>query len=187
MSPNGRDSWGNHLPRGGEFHVKQHGVVHRFDGEIQVSYGTEYRGTPKSLISSFRLNAVVDNFAAWTLPENRNAYMEASIAWLRRHRFAHLTAGQPTHSFPEIFNQLPDGTRRPDPTYFGGKWPELISMDMGEPTLAAARNGRSAPAPVQELYSGSQETRLFFCRQIIHRGVLFGDQAVHIRRSFRQW
>ena len=113
---------------------------------IQVPYGTEYRGTPKFLISSFRLNAAVDNFAAWTLPENRNSYMEASIAWLRRHRFAHLTAGQPTHAFrdyfnrygstyPEIFNQLPDGTRRPDPTYFGGKWPALISMDMGEPTL----------------------------------------------------
>lgn len=83
----------------------------------------------------------------WSSNEVRERFIDEQGKWLRRHRFALGIAMDMAHAFthwwepygkdhPEYFNLLPDGTRRPDPTYYSGD-PELISMSAGEPALWA--------------------------------------------------
>jgi len=84
----------------------------------------------------------------WSSPEARSRFISEQGQWLRRHRFALGLNMDIRHAFtrwweqqgeahPEYFNLLPDGTRRPDPTYHGGA-PTLISMSVGEPTFHRA-------------------------------------------------
>lgn len=79
----------------------------------------------------------------WADQKNRSVFLNEQGKWLRRHRFAMGVNMDMAHSFtdwwgrfgqehPEYFNLLPDGTRRPDPTYFGGD-ASLVSMSVGEP------------------------------------------------------
>ena len=67
----------------------------------------------------------------------RKFYADQSL-WLRRHRFSACDSLEKGHAFttwfnrygkehPEWFNELPDGTRRGDPFYFGGR-PDIISL-----------------------------------------------------------
>ncbi len=83
----------------------------------------------------------------WSSNEVRERFIDEQGKWLRRHRFALGIAVDMAHSFshwwepygqahPEYFNELPDGTRRPDPTFYSGD-PELVSMSVGEPALWA--------------------------------------------------
>lgn len=89
----------------------------------------------------------VSGLAGWSSNEVRERFIDEQGKWLRRHRFALGIAMDMAHAFthwwepygqthPEYFNLLPDGTRRPDPTYYSGD-PELISMSVGEPALWA--------------------------------------------------
>lgn len=84
----------------------------------------------------------------WADPANRSRFIGAQGLWLRRHRFALGRNMDMAHAFttwwerygtehPEYFNLLPDGTRRPDPTYHGGA-PRLIAMDVSEPAFHRA-------------------------------------------------
>ncbi len=81
----------------------------------------------------------------WSSPEVQTKYLNDQSVWLRRHRFAMGVNLDITHAFagwwdrfskehPEYFNLLPDGTRRSDPTYYGGD-KSLISMSVGEPAF----------------------------------------------------
>ncbi|MBI3923589.1 MAG: hypothetical protein HY318_19375, partial [Armatimonadetes bacterium] len=87
----------------------------------------------------------VSALEGWSSNEVRERYIDTQGKWLRRHRFALGIAMDMAHAFahwwepkgkdhPEYFNLLPDGTRRPDPTFYSGD-PELISMCVGEPAL----------------------------------------------------
>lgn len=101
-------------------------------------------GQPPFVHTRWRDGLTVDP-NGWSSPKAQAKYMRDQSKWLRRHRFAlgvNMDAG---HSFgdwwdrfskdhPEYFNLLPDGTRRSDPTYFGGD-KTLISMSVGEPAL----------------------------------------------------
>ncbi|MCI5779603.1 MAG: DUF4838 domain-containing protein [Lentisphaeria bacterium] len=76
----------------------------------------------------------------WPSPGVGRNFMHQEMIWLLRHRSNRDLAEQHyPHGFekwpqkylkthPEFFNLLPDGTRRSDPTYWGGQ-PHLISMD----------------------------------------------------------
>jgi len=79
----------------------------------------------------------------WSSQEVRSRYINAQGRWLRRHRFAMGINMDMHHAFtqwwdrfnedhPDFFNLLPDGTRRPDPTAWGGS-PSLISMCVSNP------------------------------------------------------
>lgn len=87
----------------------------------------------------------VSALEGWSSNEVRERFIDTQGKWLRRHRFALGVAMDMRHAFsqwwesmgeahPEFFNQLPDGTRRPDPTYCNGD-PELISMCVSQPAL----------------------------------------------------
>ena len=67
----------------------------------------------------------------WSSPEALDTYLYKQVVWLRRQRFAQGEKIYLHHSFkdwwarygatnPEFFNLLPDGTRRSDPTAYGG-------------------------------------------------------------------
>ena len=84
----------------------------------------------------------------WSSDEVRSRFLSEQGKWLRRNRFAMGVNMDMAHAFtrwwewhkddhPEYFNLLPDGTRRPDPTYHGGA-PQLISMCVSEPGLHQA-------------------------------------------------
>ena len=81
----------------------------------------------------------------WSSPGARSKYLDEQSIWLRRHRFALGVNMDMGHAFtkwweqqgeahPEYFNLLPDGERRPDPTYWGGA-SHLISMCVSEPVF----------------------------------------------------
>lgn len=74
------------------------------------------------------------------LMEDAKFFYRAQRVWLRRHRFGRTVDFGYGHAFyeywdrfgvtfPEYFNLLPDGTRRPDPLYEEGK-PVRVSMDV---------------------------------------------------------
>ena len=75
----------------------------------------------------------------WPTPSGASSYMHHETIWLVRHRSNRdLSEQHYPHGFekwpakylqtnPEFFNLLPDGTRRSDPTYWGGQ-AHLISM-----------------------------------------------------------
>ncbi len=79
----------------------------------------------------------------------RDRFAEQQMQWLRRHRFNRGTSLEYGHGFedywarfhqthPEYFNRLPDGTRRSDPSYYGGEG-RLIAMCVSQPALARER------------------------------------------------
>ena len=81
----------------------------------------------------------------WSSPEALEAYLYKQAVWLRRQRFAIGTNMVLHHSFkshwnrfgkthPEFFNMLADGTRRSDPTIYGGT-PDHVSMCVSQPGL----------------------------------------------------
>ncbi|MGC9317340.1 MAG: DUF4838 domain-containing protein, partial [Armatimonadota bacterium] len=91
---------------------------------------------------------VVAGTDGWASPDTRSTFISAQGAWLRRHRFALGVNMDMKHAFtswweehgeqhPEYFNLLPDGTRRPDPNYWGGS-PRLVSMCVSEPAFHRA-------------------------------------------------
>ena len=81
----------------------------------------------------------------WADAAQRSHFINDQARWLRRHRFALGRNLDVRHAFssywkkygkdhPEYFNELPDGTRRPDPLYWGGS-PNLVSMCVSDPGL----------------------------------------------------
>jgi hypothetical protein len=87
------------------------------------------------------------NEAAWSSAQAMEDYTHDQSVWLRRQRFANAMNLDIHHSFteywkrfgtthPDYFNLLPDGTRRPDPSYAGGSG-EFISMSVSNPALWA--------------------------------------------------
>lgn len=81
----------------------------------------------------------------WASNTVRGRFLHDQAVWLRRHRFGWDQSLDMGHAFtqhwkrfsetqPEIFNELPDGTRQPDPTYHGGA-DSLISMCVSQPAL----------------------------------------------------
>lgn len=104
----------------------------------------------------------------WSSAKARDAFLDEQSKWLRRHRFArglNLDAshaftswwGQHKDSHPEYFSQLPDGSRRPDPTYYGGT-PSLISMCVSEPNFhrAIVEHWRRTRTPQQPFIDASE-------------------------------
>lgn len=98
----------------------------------------------------------------WSTKSAAAEYRRDQGIWLRRQRFAMSTNLDARHSFqgywdefgklhPEYFNELPDGTRRSDPTIYNGS-PEHLSMCVSEPGLWRAvvdrwRTARTAEDP----------------------------------------
>jgi len=83
----------------------------------------------------------------WSSNEVRERFIDEQGKWLRRHRFSLGIAMDMAHAYsrwwepkgkahPEFFNMLPDGTRRPDPTFYSGN-PEYITMCVSQPALWA--------------------------------------------------
>ncbi len=102
-------------------------------------------GRPAFIHTRWRDGAANAAAEGWSSPQVRAKYLREQSVWLRRHRFAAGLNMDMAHSFthwwdrfskdhPEYFNLLPDGTRRSDPTYYGGH-KTLISMSVGEPGL----------------------------------------------------
>lgn len=84
----------------------------------------------------------------WSSGKARDAFAREQSKWLRRHRFARGMNLDAAHAFTtwwerckdshlEYFNVLPDGSRRPDPTYHRGE-PSLVSMCVSEPAFHRA-------------------------------------------------
>ena len=82
-------------------------------------------------------------YDGWTSMASRENYLNAQSLWLRRQGFCTSINMEYTHAFehwwdtyhvshPEFFNMLPDGTRRPDPYYHGGR-ADLVSMCLSDP------------------------------------------------------
>ena len=76
-------------------------------------------------------------------PAQHQRAAEELAVWYRRQRFHRNVSLDIHHAFtlywarfgkthPEYFNLLPDGTRRPDPTWFDGR-EDLVSMAVGNP------------------------------------------------------
>ncbi|OIO97272.1 MAG: hypothetical protein AUJ96_23415 [Armatimonadetes bacterium CG2_30_66_41] len=97
--------------------------------------------------------------AGWASPQVRSKFLSEQSKWLRRHRFALGVNMDMAHAYtqwwdrhkddhPEYFNLLPDGTRRPDPTYHGAA-PSLISMCVSEPAFhrAVVENWKQTRSP----------------------------------------
>ncbi len=87
----------------------------------------------------------VANPAGWSSEAEYARYTTEQSIWLRRQGIAMAMNMDIHHSFtdwwsrysknhPEFFNQLPDGTRRPNP-YYGGGDPSFVSMSVSEPGL----------------------------------------------------
>ena len=84
--------------------------------------------------------------AAWSDRAAAERFYANESLWLRRHRFSttdRLAKGHaftkwfPRHgkSHPEWFNELPDGSRRPDPLYMYGR-PHIVSLCASNPDVA---------------------------------------------------
>ncbi len=101
-------------------------------------------GAPAFIHTRWRDGArTVAGTAGWADPKNRSRFLSEQGKWLRRNRFAMGVNMDMAHAFTrwwerhkddhrEYFNLLPDGTRRPDPTYQGGS-PHLIAMCVSDP------------------------------------------------------
>ena len=105
----------------------------------------------------------------WADPAERSRFINDQARWLRRHRFALGRNLDVRHSFayywdkygaehPEYFNQLPDGSRRPDPLHWGGS-PRLVAMCVSNPDLQRQVVERFAAKPVNpgRLYVDASE------------------------------
>lgn len=110
-------------------------------GRLDLSDADYVTGTPLAF-AVWRLPGHVEG---WSRRENAARFRQGERLWLRRHRFNTLEHCSYGHAFtsymkkyhrdlPEIFNLLPDGTRRPDPLYFNGN-PTLVSMCVSNPEL----------------------------------------------------
>lgn len=102
-------------------------------------------GAPPLIHARWADYGMVSGQAGWSTNDIRERFIDDQAKWLRRHRFALGIAMDMAHSFhdwwpelgqshPEYFNQLPDGTRRPDPTYYSSD-PELVTMCVSQPAL----------------------------------------------------
>lgn len=80
----------------------------------------------------------------WSSGSARDTFLENQSRWMRRHGFCQGIDLDYGHSYvtwwdtygvsnPEYFNELPDGTRRPDPYWWNA--PSLIAMCMAQPAL----------------------------------------------------
>lgn len=89
--------------------------------------------------------ALISGPGGWSNPENQRQYSINQSVWLRRQRFAYSTDVPFGHAFgkywerfgtsnPEFFQMLPDGQRRPDPSWVRGN-PGYISLAVAEPGL----------------------------------------------------
>lgn len=120
---------------------------------VQKSAGVKSGGwktkfEPAFLHTRWRLtngNAYFQRSDAGFTPQQRARAVQQEAVWYRRQRFHRSLSLDIRHSFagywerfgkthPEYFNQLPDGTRRPDPTWYSGE-PQLVSMAVGNPEL----------------------------------------------------
>ncbi|MFA6103238.1 MAG: DUF4838 domain-containing protein [Victivallaceae bacterium] len=84
--------------------------------------------------------------SGWSSATTKNDFLNAQEIWKLRHRFnIDVSLQFYPHAFttywqrfsvsnPDLFNLLPDGTRRPDPFYFNGRT-DLISMCVSNPEL----------------------------------------------------
>ncbi|MBN1556050.1 MAG: DUF4838 domain-containing protein [Phycisphaerae bacterium] len=97
-------------------------------------------GGTRLINSRFRDGRNMNLKAGWTNDANRLKFLNEQSRWLRRHRFAIVEDDTSGHAYtrywkrfgithPEYFNQLPDGTRRPE-GYSGN-----ISMCVSQPKL----------------------------------------------------
>jgi hypothetical protein len=112
---------------------------------VRVTDGNEV-GKPAFVHARWRDGSPgIAGTAGWATPESRSLYLQEQGIWLRRHRFALGVNMDITHAFtgywkrfgaakPDLFNLLPDGTRRSDPTYYGGD-ESLISMCVSQPAF----------------------------------------------------
>ena len=125
--------------------------------QLAVKQG-EYETVPPMTFSVWRIPRSVDG---WSSRESAMSFRKAERIWLRRHRFNTLENCGYGHAFtnfmakyhhdtPEIFNLLPDGTRRSDPLYFNGN-PSLVSMCVSSPALAKLIVGEWAKRPKRGL------------------------------------
>ena len=115
--------------------------------QLDIAVDTwDQTGAPRLIHARWRDGGpVVAGSSGWASTQARSKYLNDQSIWLRRHRFALGVNLDIHHAFtgwwdkyhqehPEYFNLLPDGTRRPDPTYWGGS-PKLVSMCLSEPSL----------------------------------------------------
>ena len=104
---------------------------------------TDYEVAPPMTFAVWRIMPSRGN--GWSEKKAARAFYEKEKIWLRRHRFNTLENLAYGHAFttymkrfgretPEIFNLLPDGSRRPDPLHFNGN-PGLVSMCVSSPKL----------------------------------------------------
>ena len=94
--------------------------------------------------ATWRANANVQS-AGWKDKAAARKFYANQSLWLRRHRFTMCDRLAKGHAFtswferfgkthPEWFNEMPDGTRRGDPFYFGGR-SDIISLCPSNPEL----------------------------------------------------
>ena len=106
---------------------------------------TDLQFAPPLAHTRVRFGGLMISPTGWSSPEARDRFAQENLQWLRRHRFARGISLEYGHGFeayhkrfgethPEYFNRLPDGTRRSDPTYYGGE-DRLIAMCVSEPGL----------------------------------------------------
>ena len=96
-------------------------------------------------LASSRHSKAFTAFTGWTNRQHHAAFNESEAIFQHRHGFAWDVPTRNQHSMteyharffkttPQMFNLLPDGTRRSDPNYFRGR-PDLISMCVSSPEL----------------------------------------------------
>ena len=94
---------------------------------------------------SSRYSRAFPQMTGWKSRQAHDEFQEAELLWEHRHGFSWHIQTRNQHSMtnfhkrffaakPQIFNLLPDGTRRPDPYYFNGR-PDLISKCVSDPEL----------------------------------------------------
>ncbi len=139
-----------------EFLEKQLGILWLWPGEIgevvphrmNVSIeACDVHGTPIFIHTRWRDGGwVINGKAGWVSPKARDKFFEEQSRWLRRHRFAMGINLDMKHSFSEwwptyhlnrkeIFNLLPDNTRRPDPLGSNTGDSRFVSMCVSNPIL----------------------------------------------------
>ena len=108
------------------------------------SFGNkEYEVAPPMNFSVWRISPRLKN--GWNSVKNANIFYQAEKVWLRRHRFNTLENLAYGHAFvsymkkygksnPDIFNLLPNNSRKADPLYFNGN-SALVSMCVSNPNL----------------------------------------------------
>lgn len=123
---------GEVIPKRNEIHI----------GHLDIIWKPHFIHT-RLVDNPYRVN--VFHSAVWSSPKALEEYLYKQAVWLRRQRFAIGKSMELNHSFkdywrrfgktePELFNLLPDGTRRSDPTIYRGH-PANVSMCVSQPAL----------------------------------------------------